>query len=70
MQLNLIKKGSRHQYIKIWKKSDLASLKSDVKISNIDKLLETTPIDLSKLSNLVKNDVVKKTVYDELVKKS
>ena len=31
--------------------------------------LETTPVDLSKLSNLVKNDVVKKTEYDELVKK-
>ena len=31
--------------------------------------LETTPIDLSKLSNVVKNNVVKKTEYDELVKK-
>ena len=41
--------------------------------SKVDKLdtgkLETTPVDLSKLSNLVKNDVVKKTEYDELVKK-
>ena len=27
------------------------------------------PADLSKLSDLVKNDVVKKTVYDELVAK-
>ena len=41
--------------------------------SKVDKLdtgkLETTPVDLSKLSNVVKNDVVKKTEYDELVKK-
>ena len=40
---------------------------------NLDKLdigkLETTPVDLSKLSNLVKNDVVKEPEYDELVKK-
>ena len=27
------------------------------------------PVDLSKLSNVVKNDVVKKTVYDKLVAK-
>ena len=41
--------------------------------SKIDKLdirkLETTPVDLSKLSNAVKNDFVKKTKYNELVKK-
>ena len=30
--------------------------------------LETTPVDLSKLSNVVKNDVAKKTEYYELVK--
>ena len=30
---------------------------------------ETIPVDLSKLSNVVKNDVVKKTEYNELVKK-
>ena len=27
------------------------------------------PVDLSKLSDVVKNDVVKKTVYDKLVAK-
>ena len=41
--------------------------------NKVDKLyigkLETTPVDLSKLSNAVKNDVIKKTEYDELVKK-
>ena len=41
--------------------------------NKVDKLdiakLENTPVDLRKLSNLVKNDVVKNTEYDELVKK-
>ena len=39
----------------------------------IDKLdfdkLATVPVDLSKLSNAVKNDVIKKTVYDKFVAK-
>ena len=42
--------------------------------SKVDELdiwkLETTPVDVSKLSSVVKNDVVKKTEYNELVKKS
>ena len=29
----------------------------------------TVPVDLSKLSNVVKNEIVKKTVYDKLVTK-
>ena len=41
--------------------------------SKVDKLdigkLETTSVDLVKLSNLVNNDVAKKNEYDELVKK-
>ena len=46
--------------------SGLGSLKCQVdKLYNVQ--LETTPVDLSKLSNLVKSDVVKKTEYDELV---
>ena len=49
-------------------KSDLASLKSEIDKLDIRKL-ETTPADLSKLSNVVKNEAIKKTVYDELVKK-
>ena len=48
--------------------SDLSSLKSKIDELDIGKL-KTTPIDLSKLSDVVKNDVVKKAVYDELVKK-
>ena len=39
----------------------------------VDKLdvekLETAPVDLSKLSNIAKTNVIKKTEYDELVKK-
>ena len=42
---------------KLAAKSDLASLKDD-KI-DVDKL-KTVPVDLSKLSNLVNNDFVKK----------
>ena len=39
------------------------------KVHELDNAkLETTPVDLSKLSDVVKNDVVKKTDYYELVK--
>ena len=51
------------------KETALACLKSDVDSLDIDKL-ETTTVDLSKLSDMVKKAVVKKLVYDELVKKS
>ena len=47
---------------------DLASLKSEIYNLDIGKL-GTTPVDLSKLNNVLKNEVVKKTAYDELVKK-
>ena len=53
---------------KFAKKPDLASLKLHVDKLDIDKL-KTTLADLSKVSNVVKNDVVKKAEYDELVKK-
>ena len=49
-------------------KVDLASLKSEIDELDIGKL-DTTPVDLSKLSDVVKNEVVKKTVYDEVVQK-
>ena len=49
-------------------KTNLANLKTEVDKSDIDKLVPL-PADLSKLSDLVKNDVVKKTVYDKLVTK-
>ena len=40
-------------------KSSLASLKKELDKLDIDKLLPV-PVDLSKLSDIVKNDVVKK----------
>ena len=46
-------------------KTNLANLVDKL---DIDKL-NTVPVDLSKLSNLVKNEVVKKTVYDKIVAK-
>ena len=42
-------------------KTNLASLKTEVDKLDINKLVPV-PTDLSKLSNVVKNDVVKKTV--------
>ena len=49
-------------------KSNLATLKAEVDKIYVDKL-KTVPIDLSKLSNVVDDEVVKKTVYDKLVAK-
>ena len=49
-------------------KTDLDSLKTEVDKLNIDKLAPV-PVDLSKLSDVVKNDVVKKTMYDKLAAK-
>ena len=49
-------------------KTNFATLKTKVDKLGTDKL-KTVPVDLSKLSNAVKNDVVKKTVYDKLVSK-
>ena len=49
-------------------KTNLANLKTEVDKFDIGKLA-TVPADLSKLSNVLKNDVVKKTVYDKLVTK-
>ena len=49
-------------------KTNLASLKTEVDQLDIDKLVPV-PTDLRKLSNVVKNDVVKKDVCDKLVTK-
>ena len=49
-------------------KSNLASLKTEVDKLDIDKLAPV-PNDLAELSNVVKNDVVKKTEYGKLVAK-
>ena len=49
-------------------KTNLANLKTEVDKLGIDKLVPV-PTDLSKLSNVVKNYVIKKTEYDKLVGK-
>ena len=49
-------------------KINFASLKTKVDRLDIDKLVPI-PIDLSKLTNVIKNDVVKKMKYDKLVAK-
>ena len=50
-------------------KTNLASLKTEVDKLDIDKLVPV-PVDWSKLSDVVKNDVVKKAVYNKLVAKT
>ena len=49
-------------------KSNLASLKTEIDKLGIDKLVPV-PVDVIKLSDVVKNDVIKKAVYDKLVAK-
>ena len=46
----------------------LVSLKAEVDQLDIDKLVPI-PVDLNKLGDVVKNDIVKKTAYDKLVVK-
>ena len=50
-------------------KTNLTSLKTEVDKLDIDKLVPV-PVDLSKLSDAVKNNVVKNTVYNKLVAKA
>ena len=49
-------------------KTNLARLKTEVDKLGIDKLA-LVPVDLRKVSDVVKNDVVKKAVYDKLTAK-
>ena len=49
-------------------KTNLSSLKTKVDQLDIDKLVPV-PTDVSKLSYVVKNDIVKKAVYNKLVAK-
>ena len=58
-----------------FKKDDLSNLKSGVDKLDIDKLaeldadeLKPVPVDLSKLSDVVKNDVVQKDVYNAKIR--
>ena len=47
--------------------ANLSNLKSKIDKLNVDKLVPV-PVDLCKLSNVVKNDVVKKDVYNAKIK--
>ena len=47
--------------------NNLSNLKSKLGKLDIDKLTPV-PVDLSKLSNVIKNEVVKKTEYDAKIK--
>ena len=49
-------------------KKNLANIKTEVNKLDIDKLAPV-PVDLSKMSDVVKNGVVKKSVYDKSVAK-
>ena len=60
--------ATRIDLSKLAAKSDLASLKAEVDKLGIDKSI-LVPVDLSKLSDVVKNGVVKKTAYDQLIAK-
>ena len=48
--------------------TNLSNVESKVDKLNIDKLAPAS-VDVSKLSNVVKNDVVKKTEYNAKIKK-
>ena len=47
-------------------KTNLAALKTEIDKIDVDKL-KRAPVDLAKLTNAVKNDVVKKTDYNAKV---
>ena len=63
-----LKKATGIDTSKLAAKSDLASLKAEIDKLDIDELVPV-PVDLSKLSDVLKKDVVKKIVYDKLVAK-
>ena len=69
MQQKRCEKYFTRWYFKIFAlKTNLANLKTDVDKLDIDNLAPV-PVDLNKLSDVVKVDVVKKAVYDKLVAK-
>ena len=68
MQQKLILKMSHVDTSNFALKTNLASLKTEVDKLDIDKLVPV-PVELSRLSDVVKNDVVKKAVYDKLAAK-
>ena len=63
-----LKNATETDTFKLALNSNLANLKVEINKIDVDKL-KTVLIELSKLSNVVNNDVVKKTVYEKLVAK-
>ena len=63
-----MKKCYTCRYFKFCTKTNLASLKTEVDKLDINKLVPV-PNDLVNISNVVKNEVVKKTEYNRLVTK-
>ena len=63
-----LKKSTEVDTCKLTAKSDLSNLKAEIDKIDVEKL-KTVLVDLSKLSHVVNNDIVKKTVYDKLVAK-
>ena len=61
-------KNTTHVDTLVSLKTNLSSLKTELDKLDIDKLV-AIPNDLSKLSNVVKNEVIKKTEYNKLVTK-
>ena len=64
---NRFKKATGVDTSSFAKKADLASLKSGVDKLDVDKLVPV-PVDLSKVSNVVVNDVVEKDLYNAKIK--
>ena len=62
LMISMVKKLLEYFMKKNYKKQTNKNLK-------VIKILMSVPVDLSKLSDLVKNDVVTKTEYDKLVEK-
>ena len=63
---NYVKKITHVDVSSYASKTNSAALKTEVDKTDTDKL-KTVPNDLAKLSNVVKNDVVKKTNYNTKV---
>ena len=65
---NYAAKTDKCWYFKFCIKIKFSYFKTEVDKLDINKLVPV-PVDLSKLSDVVKNDVVKKTAHDKLVAK-
>ena len=63
-----LKDATRTNIFKLAAKSDLAGLRTEIDKLDIDKLVPV-PVDVSKLSDVVKIMLLKKTVYGKLVAK-